>query len=181
MDWMQILMSLIPALSQGGGAAGGAAGGGGQPNLSQILPQILNMISSMGAGSYGQEQLGNMSNLFNQQQKAAQLALNPAALAKRTLAYTQPINKQLAYSVTQAADAATAGRGMAQAPGAVASGEAAALAPYAQQNLQMGQQAAEFGFPYQFAGQSPDYLSILKQLNEYGQGSTYSLPQGMNP
>lgn len=181
MNPLQALMQLLGGAGGGTpGAAGGAASGGGQ-SLAQILPMLLNLLSSLGAGSYGQKQLGQMNNIYGTQQNAANLAMNPAALARRTVAATLPINKELAYSVTQAADAATAGKGMSQSPGAVASGEAAALAPYAQQNLQMGQADAQFGFPYAFARTPMDYTSLLNQLNQYGQNSTYSLPQGVTP
>ena len=184
MDWQQILASL---LSMGGsmpGASGGGtpgAGGGIPANIMQLLPAILNVLSTLGAGSYGQKQLGQMNQIFNSQQNAEGVAMNPAALARRTAMATLPINQQLAYSVTKAADAGTAGRGMAQSPGAVASGEASALAPYAEQNLQMGAQDAQFGFPYAFARQPEDFLGLLNQLNQYGRNSTYSLPQGVSP
>jgi hypothetical protein len=42
----------------------------------------------------------------------------------------------------------------------------------------MGQQDAQFGFPYQFATQAPDYLSILRQLQQYGSAGSFSLPTG---
>ena len=43
----------------------------------------------------------------------------------------------------------------------------------------MGQSDAQFGFPYQFARTPNDYTSLLKELNQYGQNSTYSLPGGI--
>ena len=183
MNPLQALMQLLGGSGGGApgmpGAAPGGAGAGGGQNLAQILPMLLNLISSMGAGSYGQKQIGQMNNIYGQQQQAANLAMNPTALGNRAANAAAPINKELAYSTTKAADAATAGNGVAQSPGAVASGRAAALAPYAQQNLEMGQSDAQFGFPYQFARTPNDYTSLLKELNQYGQNSTYSLPGGI--
>lgn len=180
MDPLQMLMQLL-------GVTGGTAAPTASPSqgsglgstisaVSPILQKILSLLSATGAGIYGQDELENLRRTFAQQQQAAQLALNPGALAKRTVMATLPLDKKLAYTVTQAADAATAGRGMSQSPGAVASAEASALAPYAQQNLLLGHQDAQFGFPYQYATQNPDYLSVLNQLNQYGRNSTYSLP-----
>lgn len=180
MDWMQLLMSLAPMLGQLGSSAGGAQGG--QQNilaqLGPLLQKLMAGLSASGAGQYGTQELQNLQQLFQQQQNAARIGMNPAALARRTVAGTVPINKALAYNTEQAADAATAGNGMAQSPGAVAAGRTAALAPYEEQNLQMGQQNAQFGFPYQFATQSPDYLSVLSQLQQYGSNAAFSLPSG---
>lgn len=184
MDWMQLLAQLAAGLGGNPGATGGPGVPGSTPgqtigsNVSPILQRVMALISSYGAGQYGTQELQNLQQLFQQQQRAAGIAFNPAAMAARTVAGTVPINKELAYTVGQAADANTASNGMFQSPGAVASGRAAALAPYAEQNLQMGQQNAQVGLPYQFATQSPDFLSVLKELQQYGSGSTFSLPAG---
>ena len=155
----------------GGGAGVGTAGGGagGDPNWLALIGQLL---TAGGGAYYGNQQLQNLSNIYKQQQQDAQIAMNPQMMAARVAAATPQLNSQLAYTVNQAADLGTAGRGMAQAPGAVAAGRAEALAPYAQQNQELGAQLAEFGFPYAFSQQPPNYLSVLQQLQNYGQTST---------
>src|ERR1019366_8340718 len=87
------------------------------------LQQILQLITALGGANMGTEQINMLKQLFAQQQRGAATAMNPAALARRTVGATLPRNRELAYSVTGAADAATAGRGMGSSPGAVASGE----------------------------------------------------------
>lgn len=174
-------------------SAPGSPGGAGTPGspglLSTLvssglnLQQILQIISALGGANLGTDEINQLKQLYAQQQRAASIAMNPAALARRAARATLPLNKELAYTVTNAADAATANRGMAQAPGAVASGEAAALAPYAQQNLRMGANFAEFGLPTGGFGTPnvPDYMSVLAELNNFGRGTgggAYSLPAG---
>jgi len=166
------------------GALSSLASGAGASGIN--LQTILQLITAMGGANMSTEQINMLKQLYAQQQRAAQIAMNPAALARRTANATLPINRELAYTVNSAADANSANMGMSQAPGAVAGARAAALAPYAQRNLEMGNQMAEFGLPGGGFGapNPPDLLSILKQLNQFGTstgggGGTYSLPAGI--
>lgn len=159
-------------VSSGGAVAGGATG-------ANPLQTILQLITALGGGQYGSDQLNALQTIYKQQQHAAALAMNPSAMAQRTLAGTLPLNRQLQYNLTQQGEAAAANAGMAQSPGAVASAVSREFAPYAEQNLQLGQQNAQFGFPYAFGVQSPDYISVLNELNTLGKnsgGGAYSLP-----
>jgi hypothetical protein len=155
------------------------------------------------------QQLADWQQLWQQwqqnqaiQRQAALTAMNPTLMGQRAAAATQPINARLASDVIAAADAKTAGRGMAQAPGAVAGAEASALAPFAQQNLQIGANlASNFGpatslptasgapplvdtlqglqsFTPSTVNAPPDMLSILNQLRNFASGP-YTLPQGV--
>lgn len=172
MDPLQALIAWLTG--QGGGAAGGANPLGGIN-----LQQILQLISAIGGAGYGNQQLNAIQQLFQQQQNAARLALNPAALSRRALQATLPLNRNLQYQLTQTGEAAAANAGMGQSPGAVAGAVAREFAPYQEQNLQLGEQNATFGFPAQFATQSPDFLSVLNELNTLGRntgGGAYSLP-----
>lgn len=164
----------LAGLLTGSGTAGGGAPGGN-------LAMIMQLLTALGGGYYGSKQLSDLQTLFEQQQSAAQKAMNPVFLARRAAKATAPLNAELAYVVNQAADLGSAGRGMAQSPGAVASARAQALAPYAQKNLELGTQLATFGFPYQYATQAPDYTSVLNELNQMGRNTTFSLPSGVTP
>lgn len=163
-------------LGMTGGSAGSGLLGMLGPNPMQT---ILGLITALSNAGYGTEELNQLANIFAQQQRATNIGMNPVALANRAARATLPINRELAYQVTNAADQATAGRGMGQSAGAIASGEAAALAPYAQQNLQLGADFATRGLNMPFQLQNPDYLSILGQLQNLGRGgggATFGLP-----
>ena len=162
----------------------GQPGGPGTPG-GLNLSTILSLLTGLGGAYYGSNELQQIKRVYDAQRQAEALAMNPEALARRTAAATLPINKQLAYTVDQAADAGVAGRGMFQSPGAVAAARTEALAPYAERNLEMGKDLATFGFAGVENQQAPDYLSVLKQLTQLGQGtafagsgSPYSLPAG---
>ncbi len=145
------------------GAAATPGGGAGIAGSGINLQTILQLITALGGANMGSEQINMLKQLFARQQQAAQLAQNPAAIAARGAMATQPINRELAYVTNNAADAGSANSGMSQAPGAVAAGRAAALAPIAQQNVALGQQDATFGLPAGGFGAPsvPDFLSIL--------------------
>ncbi len=174
----------------GGPTTPGTPGGPGTPASGGLLGalassglglgQILQIISALGGANLGTEQINQLKQLYAQQQNAARIAQNPELLAKRATRATLPINKELAYTVNQAADASSANAGLAQAPGAVAAARAQALAPLAERNLELGTQFSEFGLPTGGFGAPnvPDYLSVLGELNNFGRstGGTYSLP-----
>lgn len=167
----------------GAGGMPTAGGGSGAPGVGGIgLSQILQLLSALGSAGYGTKELEAIQTLFQNQQRAAANAMNASKISERGAAATLPINRELAYTVDQAADANSANAGMAQSPGAVAAARAQALAPFAQQNLEMGMENARFGFPFQWQTQPPNYLSVLGQLNQLGLGSggggTFSLPAG---
>jgi hypothetical protein len=194
---LQQLMQLFagsPAVagppSPGGAPGAGQPGGAGTAGLlsnGNWLQQILNLVQAGGGASYGSSELNALQQIYAMQRQAANMALgiHPGNLGVQAARMATPLNKQLAYQVTSAADQNSALNGMAQAPGAVASGEAAALAPYVQQNLQTGanlatdaNQLALSRLSPSFMLQSPDYLSILKQLGDLGQSQTFSAPSG---
>jgi hypothetical protein len=153
---------------------GGASPSGGGLNLQTIL----SLLTALGGGVYGMQELKDKQRLYEEQRANAALAMNPSALAKRTEAATIPLNRQLTYAISKPVESEIARSGMAQAPGATASALGSAIAPFAQQNQQLGAQMAEFGFPYVQNLQSPDYLRVLEQLNQFGRGSTFSAPSG---
>jgi len=184
------------------GAAGGAAprtpldfgadpsGGAAAAGWAAWLP-TLQQILGVGAAGYGaynvQDQMRVAQRLYEQfqanaaQQRAAAAAMmNPGIMAQRALAATQPLNKQLVYQVSSAVDANAALRGLGQAPGALASAEATALAPFEQENLRMGVNLAQGGagaaFNLPTATTAPNYLALLNQLKAYN--SPYTLPTG---
>ena len=157
-------------LLMAGRVLGGLAAG-------MAYPTTLALITALGGGQYGSQELNAIKALYQQQQLAAQRAMNAKQISARGAAATLPINKELAYTTDAAADANSANAGLAQSPGAVAAARAGALAPLAEQNVQVGQENARFGFPYQFQTQAPDYLSVLQQLNTLGRNTgPYSLP-----
>jgi hypothetical protein len=190
----QLLASLGPLLA---GAFGGASAMSGTPTPtgqpqassggfmggpSNWLNVLMQIQQAMGASQYGSSQLDMMKKIQGLQMMAAQraMAMTPQMLARNAIRDTLPINRQLAYQVGQAEDANLAGRGMSQSPGATAAGQAAALAPYAQQNQQMGLETAMGGAQLQqnalqmpFALQSPDYLQTLNELSTLGQNSAF--------
>lgn len=180
-------MTGVPGAPGTPGAAGTPAAPGLVSSLAaKGLPiqQILQIISALGGANLGTDEINQLKQLYAQQQNAARIAQNPMALAKRAAHATLPINKELAYTVDSAADANSANAGMAQSPGAVASARAQALAPLAESNVQMGAQMSEFGLPTGGFGAPnvPDYMSVLRELNQFGQGTgggTYSLPSGI--
>lgn len=146
-----------------------SGGGGSSQSIIQMLTQLL---TAGGGAYYGMNELQQLQRVFDQQQQNNQIAMNPKAMAARVAAATPPINRQLAYAVNQASNAGTAENGMGQSPGAVASAQASALAPFGEQNLQIGENLAEFGFPFEANQQAPNYLSVLGQLQSLGRGST---------
>lgn len=188
-------LASAPVAAPGGGGAGGGLGStlltlllgsgggtaGGTPGLlsGDTLQQVLALITALGGGQYGADQLNALKNIYQQQQKTAAMAMNPALLSKRALEATLPLNRNLQYQLTSAGEAAAANAGMGQSPGAVAGAVAREFAPYAEQNLQLGEQNATFGFPFQFARRAPDYISVLNELNSLGKNSgPYALPAG---
>ena len=173
------ILGVIKSLLSGTSGGGSPGGTGGTPGLAGgiNLQQILALITALGGGQYGSQELNAIKALYQQQQLAAQRAMNAKQISARGAAATLPINKELAYTTDAAADANSANAGLAQSPGAVAAARAGALAPLAEQNVQVGQENARFGFPYQFQTQAPDYLSVLQQLNTLGRNTgPYSLP-----
>jgi hypothetical protein len=157
------------------GAAGTPAKPGALSGLN--IQQILAIVSALGAGNYGSMQLNDAQSAYQQQQQAIARAMNAAGISGRAAKATLPLNKELAYTVNNAADAGTANQGMGQSPGAVAAARAGALAPYAQQNLAMGNANANVGLDMPFQLQPPDYTSILSELNSLGKSTgPYSLP-----
>ena len=169
------------------GAGGGGAGGMGW--VQALINLLLSGSTAYGAGQYGSQTLNNQKQLYDQQQQAIRMALGlrTGNLAQQAANNAMPLDRRLAYIVSQAADQGTAQRGMSQSPGAVAAGEATALAPYAEQNLQLGAGLAQAGnqlalekLGIPFAGSPPDYLSVLDQLSKLGFNSagTYGLPSG---
>jgi len=156
----------------GGGAPTATPGAGGGFTLQQLLAWLPQLVTAGGGAYYGMNQLQQLQRVFDQQQQNNQIAMNPMAMAARVNAATPPINRQLAYAVNQASNAGTAENGMGQSPGAVAAGQASALAPYGEQNLQIGENLAEFGFPFEANQKPPDYLSVLSQLQNLGRGIT---------
>lgn len=170
-----------PASAMAMGQQGMPSGGfmGGPANWLNLLTQIQ---QGYGASQYGSNQLEMMKKIQALQMMAAQraMAFNPARLAQNAIRDTLPINRQLAYQVGQAEDANLAAKGMSQAPGATAAGQAAALAPYAQQNQEMGQRMAlagaqigQNGLQFPFSMSSPDYLQTLNELGTLGQNSAF--------
>jgi hypothetical protein len=160
----------------GGGFANSGGGGGGMGGMN--MQSILSLLTALGGGYEGMTQLKAMQRLYEEQRTNAAQAMNPAALARRTEAATLPLNRQLAYATERPVESRLAQQGMGQAPGAVASAETSAIAPYAQQNQQTGAQMAEFGFPYVQNLQVPNYLDVLKQLNSFGRESSFTAPAG---
>ena len=165
----------------GGGASGGGGGAGGW--IQALINLLLSGSTAYGAGKYGSSELNSQQQLQQLQMQAIRQAmgLRTGNLAQQTAQNTLPLDRRLAYTVSQAADQGTALRGMSQSPGAVAAGEATALAPYAEQNLQLGGNLALAGnqlaldkLQFPFKGSTPDYLTILGQLGQLGSGSAVS-------
>lgn len=164
------IMGLIAQLLGKGGAGGSGIG----------IQQILSLITALGGGQYGSEQLNAMKALYQQQQMAAQRAMNAKQIAARGVAATVPLTKAQTYFGTQAADANAVNAGMGESPGATASAVSRELAPLYQENLAMGNQNAQFGFPYQFETSPPDYTAVLNELNTLGRNTgPYGLPSGV--
>jgi hypothetical protein len=123
----------------GGGAPTATPGAGGGGMSPQSIIQMLTQFLTTGSGAYyGINELQQQQRIFDQQQQNNQIAMNPLAMAARMNAATPPINRQLAYAVNQASNAGTAENGMGQSPGAVAAGQASALAPYGEQTSRLG-------------------------------------------
>lgn len=156
------------------GTTPGAGGGAGGLNLQSLL----SLITSLGGSYYGINELQQMQRVYDAQRQNAALAMNQNALARRTVSATLPLNKQLEYATEAPVNAMLAQRGLTQAPGAQASAQTSALAPFEQQNIGLGANLATFGFPYVEHQGTPDYLSVLSQLNQFGKGSTFSAPSG---
>ncbi len=166
------------------GAAATPGGGAGIAGSGISLQTILQLITALGGANMGTYQINMLKQLFARQQQAAAMAQNASGISSRGAMATLPINRELAYITNNAADAGSANAGLAEAPGAVAGARAAALAPIAQQNVVQGQENARFGLPTGGFGAPavPDFLSILKDLNQFGAatgGGTYALPAGV--
>ena len=106
--------------------------------------------------------------------RSALLALNLDADSILRLAQSDAIKDDLHQRTQLALEVGVFG----QAPGAQASAQTSALAPFEQQNIGLGANLATFGFPYVEHQGTPDYLSVLSQLNQFGKGSTFSAPSG---
>lgn len=170
-----LIKSLVSGTS-GGGSPGGTGGTPGMPGGIN-LQQILSLITALGGGQYGSQQLNALKALYQQQQMAAQRAMNAKQIAARGVAATVPLTKAQTYFGTQAADANATNAGMGESPGATASAVSRELMPLYEQNLEMGNQNAQFGFPYQFQTQAPDYTAVLNELNGLGRATgPFSLP-----
>lgn len=164
--------------SGGSFTTAGMSGSGNPTGGGMNIQSILSLLTALGGGYEGMTQLKAMQRLYEEQRANAALAMSPTALARRTALATAPLNNQLTYAIKQPVDSGIAQRGMTQAPGAIASAETSAIAPFAQQNQQLGAQMAEFGFPYVQNLAVPNYLDVLKQLNTFGRESSFSAPAG---
>lgn len=106
--------------------------------LSSLLPTISN-VANIGSTGY------NLYNQFQQQQyqnKLRSLATNPAKMAQFAAGYTQPLNAGLTKAVGNEAQAYLGERGLSDSPQISEQVLSQAIAPYIQQNQQLGYQNA---------------------------------------
>jgi len=102
--------------------------------LTSALPAITN-VAKIGSTGY------NLYNQFRQQQyqnKLRSLATNPAKMAEFAAGYTKPLTAGLTKSVGNEAQAYLGERGLSDSPEITQQVLAQALAPYIQQNQQLG-------------------------------------------
>jgi hypothetical protein len=135
-----------------------------QDNLQQQLASIFGT----------QAGISGLQGPANMEKQIADISMNPQLLNQRINQFTRPLNQNLINSVTRATAPSIAERGLATAPGMSQQITAEALAPYEQQNQQMGTNLALQSFqPVQhyaeglgttLAGQQEDLATLLGLL-----------------
>jgi hypothetical protein len=146
----------------------GTPSGGAPSNPAENVQQQLASIFGTQAGISGLQGPANM------EKQIADISMNPQLLNQRINQFTRPLNQNLINSVTRATAPSIAERGLATAPGMSQQITAEALAPYEQQNQQMGtnlalqsfqpvQQYAE-GFGTGMAQKNEDLATLLGLL-----------------
>jgi len=101
------------------------------PMLTKILPLV-----STASGLYGSYENAQ------QQNKVRGILDNPAKFQNYAAGYTRPLSAGLTQGVANATQGYAAERGLAESPALEQTLYAQAIAPYIQQNQQMGQQEA---------------------------------------
>jgi hypothetical protein len=146
---------------------------------------INSLLGLAGAGSNiytGIESAQQNQKIASSQQYIRDLVQNPAKMAAAAAGYTAPLTAGLTSGISNEVQANLAERGLGSSPAAYVQQLTQALAPYIQQNQQMGYQdlltalglTSNMRNPY--AGSSPTNLAgLLKQLQLPGQSQTPSL------
>lgn len=108
------------------------------PQIAGILP-ALTSVANIGSTGY------NLYNQYQQQQyqnKLRSLAENPQKMSAYAAQFTNPLNAGLQSGVANQTQAYLAERGLSDSPQISEQVEAQAIAPYIQQNQQLGYQDA---------------------------------------
>jgi hypothetical protein len=140
------------------------------------LPDSASLLAALGLTGFGGYQ---GYNILQQQQNAANLALNPNAMANQILGYQQPLQQNLLNSIMENIGPTIAAQGLGTSPGMTEQILGEALGPYQMQEQQMATNLASQGvmMPYELgaggAGWFPQALAS---------GATAFMPsQAMNP
>jgi len=140
------------------------------------LPDSASILAALGLVGFGAQQ---GYDILQQQQNAANLALNPNAMANQILGYQQPLQQNLLNSIMENIGPTIAAQGLGTSPGMTEQILGEALGPYQLREQQIAANLASQGvmMPYELgaggAGWFPQALAS---------GATAFMPsQAMNP